>query len=57
MKKINIIILKKPIKLDYVEPKVYRLIVFLDTLEKVFKAVIVVRLRDYTKANSLLPKK
>ena len=50
-------ILKKPKKLDYIKPKVYRLIVFLDTLGKVFKTVIAVRLRDYTKANSLLPKK
>ena len=39
------------------ESKVYRLIVFLDTLEEVFEAVIIVRLRDYTKANSLFPKK
>ena len=50
------IILKKPKKLDYVKPKVYRLIALLDTLGKIFEAVIVVRLRDYTKANSLFPK-
>ena len=43
-------------KLDYVEPKVYRQIVLLDILRKVFETVIVVRLRDYTKANIFLPK-
>ena len=55
-KEANTIILKKPKKPDYIEPKVYRLIVLLNILGKAFEAVIVVRLRDCTKANSLLPK-
>ena len=56
IKEANTIILKKLKKPDYVEPKVYRPIVLLNTLGKIFEAIIVVRLRDYTKANSLFLK-
>ena len=54
-KEANTIILKKPQKPDYSEPKAYRPITLLDTLGKALKAVISTRIREYAEANRLLP--
>ena len=54
-KEANTIILKKPQKPDYSEPKAYRPIALLDTLGKALEAVISTRIREYAEANRLLP--
>ena len=54
-KEAKTIILKKPKKPDYTDPKSYRPIALLDTLGKAFETVMAVRLRDCAEANSLLP--
>ena len=53
-KEANTIILKKPQKPDYSEPKAYRPIALLDTFRKALKAVISIRIREYVEANRLL---
>ena len=53
-KEANTIILKKPQKTDYSEPKAYRPIALLDTLRKALEAVISIRIREYAEANRLL---
>ena len=53
-KKANTIILKKPQKSDYSEPKAYRPITLLDTLRKALEAVISIRICEYAEANRLL---
>ena len=54
-KEVKIIIFKKPIKLDYSEIKVYRLIVLFYTLNKTLKIVIIKILSDYAEDYGLLP--
>ena len=54
-KEANTIILKKPQKPDYSEPKAYRPIALLDTLGKALEAVISTHIREYAEANRLLP--
>ena len=54
-KEANTIILKKPKKDDYAEPKSYRPIALLDTLGKAFETVIATRLSDCAEENHLLP--
>ena len=49
-----LIILKKPQKPDYSEPKAYRPIALLDTLGKALEAVISTRIREYAEANRFL---
>ena len=53
-KKINIIILRKFKKNDYSKFKVYKSIVFLSTLSKAFKTIIIIRFNDYIEKNNLL---
>ncbi len=54
-KEVNTVILKKPQKENYADPKSYRPIALLDTLGKIFETVIAARLRDCAEANNLLP--
>ena len=54
-KEANTVILKKPNKPDYSEPKAYRLIALLDTLGKVLETVISKRLAGLAESYSLLP--
>ena len=56
-KEANTIILKKPQKPDYSEPKAYRLITLLDTLKKALETVISIRIREYVEANRFLLEK
>ena len=48
-------ILKKPNKPDYLEPKAYRPIALLDTLGKALETVISKRLTELAESYSLLP--
>ena len=54
-KKANTVVLKKPRKADYSEPKAYRPIALLSTLGKALEAVIAKRLSDYTERHGLFP--
>ena len=54
-KEANTIILKKPKKPDYSEPKAYRPIALLDTLGKALETVVAMRLRECAEQNGLLP--
>jgi len=54
-KKVNTIILKKPKKTDYSEPKSYRPIALLSTLGKALETVVSQRLSDCAEENGLLP--
>lgn len=54
-KKANTIVLRKPKKYDYSEPKSYRPIALLSTLGKALETVIAKRLGDCAEDNSLLP--
>ena len=54
-KEANTVILKKPNKPDYSEPKVYRPIALLDILGKVLETVISKRLSRLAESYSLLP--
>jgi len=54
-KEANTIILKKPRKEDYSEPKSYRPIALLDTLGKALEAVISKKLSDIAEKHDLLP--
>lgn len=54
-KKANTVVLKKPKRPDYSEPKAYRLIALLDTLGKALEAMISRKLRDCAEAHGLLP--
>ena len=54
-KEANTVILKKPNKPDYSEPKAYRPIALLDTLGKVLEIVISKRLAGLAERFSLLP--
>jgi exonuclease III len=54
-KKANTIILKKPRKADYTQPKAYRPIALLSTLGKALESIVAKRLSDYAEENSLLP--
>ena len=54
-KEAKTIILKKLVKPDYSEIKFYRLIIFLYTLRKALKIVIIKILSDYIKSYGLLP--
>jgi hypothetical protein len=47
--------LRKLKKADYLSPKVYRLIAFLNILKKALKAVITERIRYVAEAYTLLP--
>jgi hypothetical protein len=50
-----IILFKKPRKNDYLNPSAYKLIILLNTLEKVLKTIIARRIRYAVKAHKLLP--
>ena len=50
----NIIILRKLEKDNYFKLKSYKLIIFLNTLEKILKKIIAKRLSDYIEKNILL---
>ena len=54
-KEANTVILKKPNKPNYSEPKAYRLIALLDTLGKVLETVISKRLAGLAENYSLFP--
>jgi len=54
-KEANIVILKKPKKIDYFESKLYRPIVPLDILGKALEAIISRKLNDIAEENKLLP--
>jgi len=54
-KKANTIILKKPKKEDYSEPKLYRPIALLNNLGKALEVVITKKLGNYVKEYKLLP--
>ena len=54
-KEANTVILKKPNKPNYSEPKAYRLIALLDTLGKALETVISKRLAGLAESYSLLP--
>ena len=56
-KKINIIIFLKLKKDDYSKFKMYKSIAFLNTLNKTFKTIIIIRLNDYIEENNLLSSK
>jgi hypothetical protein len=56
MKKAIIILLRKSEKSDYLNPLAYRLITLLNTFRKVFKAIIIRRIRYAVKAYKLLLK-
>lgn len=51
------IILRKPDKKDYFEPKSYRLIALLSIIGKALKAIVARRLSDYAEKHDLLPQK
>ena len=53
-KKVNIIIFRKFKKNDYSKLKAYKSIVFLNTLNKIFKTMIIVHFNDYIKKKNLL---
>ena len=48
-KKMNIIIFRKFKKDDYLKFKAYKSIAFLNTLNKIFETIIIVRFNDYIK--------
>lgn len=54
-KKANTIVLRKPKKEDYSEPKAYRPIALLSTLGKALETVVATKLSDCAEANELLP--
>ena len=54
-KKANTIVLRKPKKEDYSEPKSYRPIALLSTLGKALETVIAKKLNDCAEANNRLP--
>ena len=54
---INIIILRKLRKNNYVKLKLYRSIALLNTLKRILKKIIAKRLSDYVKENILLSSK
>ena len=54
-KEANTVILKKPNKPDYSEPKAYRPIALLDTLGKALETVISKRLAGLAESHNLLP--
>lgn len=54
-KKATTIVLKKPNKEDYTEPKAYRPIALLDTLGKVLETIMAKKLSDLAEEHSLLP--
>ena len=51
----NTIVLRKPGKDDYTEPKLYRPIALLSTLGKALEAVVAKRLSDFAEKHNLLP--
>ena len=53
-KKVNIIIFRKFKKNDYSKFKAYKLIIFLNTLNKAFEIIIIIRFNDYVEKNNLL---
>ena len=54
-KKANTIVLRKPKKEDYSEPKSYRPIALLSTLRKALETMVAKRFSDCAEANNLLP--
>ena len=54
-KEVNIVVLKKSNKPDYLEPKAYRPIALLDTLGKALEIVISRRLAGLAESYNLLP--
>ena len=54
-KKVNIVVLKKSNRLNYLESKAYRPITLLDTLGKALKIVISRRLTGLAESYNLLP--
>lgn len=54
-KEANTVVLKKPKKSDYSQPKSYRPIALLNTLSKAFETIVVRRLSDYAEKHNLLP--
>lgn len=55
-KQANTIVLRKPRKPDYTDPKAYRPIALLDTIGKALESVIATRINDYAEEHNLLPK-
>ena len=55
-KKAHVIVLRKSNKEDYAQPKAYRFIALLNTLNKALKSIIAVRINYLTEFNALLPK-
>lgn len=53
-KKVNIIVLRKPKKEDYTEPKSYRPIALLDTMGKALNSIVAKRLSDYAENGNML---
>jgi len=56
-KKINTVILKKLKKSDYLQLKIYRLIILLNILNKTFETIVIKCLNDYAEKHNLLSKK
>ena len=54
-KKANTIVLRKPKKEDYTEPKSYRPIALLDTMGKALEGIVAKRLSDYAENGNMLP--
>ena len=55
-KEAHVIVLRKSNKEDYAQPKTYRPIALLNTLDKTLKSIIAVRIDYLTEFNALLPK-
>ena len=54
-KKAKTIVLRKPKKEDYTEPKSYRPIALLDTMGKALEGIVAKRLSDYAENGNMLP--
>lgn len=54
-KRANTIVLRKPNKEDYFDPKAYRPIALLDTLGKALESVVAMRISDLAEQHQLLP--
>lgn len=52
-RKINIIILKKPDKKNYYEPKIYCSIIFLDIIGKFLENIIAKKINNFIESNNL----
>ncbi len=54
-KKAQTIVLRKPKKSDYIDPKAYRPIALLDTMSKALKSIMTKRLSDIAETHRMLP--